>query len=222
MKLINNRYEQHFDFENSFAWALIVENSKEYLNVVEELYKECFSGYESDFVLSENSEILDLSKNCLMLHNYFDLDINNKKIINEINAKVADFFKEKDFIEDFYKLNQLFISINDKIIDDFDFKLEYDGELTYDRFIKLAGFKISQESEFAERIMSYIKIYTSLKKTRLIVFVGLSDFLSCDELKQFLKELNYLDLKCLLVESHQKYNFDFVKRVIIDDDLCEI
>lgn len=222
MKLVNNRYEEQFDFDNSFAWSLIVENSKEYLKVVEELYNECFLGEESEFVLSNNSEILDISKNCLFLHNYFDLDLNNKKIISEINSQVSDVFKSKDFIDDFYKLNSLFVSINDKIIDNFDFKLEYDSDLTYDKFIKLAGFKIASESRFVERLMSYIKIYTSLKKTKLVVFVGLSGYLSLDELMQFLKELNYLNLKCLLIESHQKYNLDFVKRVIIDDDLCEI
>lgn len=222
MKLINNRYQQHFEFEKSSVWTLIIENSKEYLRVVQELYNECFFGEESDFVLSENSEILELSKNCLFLHNYFDLDLNNKKIISEINSRVADVFKSKDFVEDFYKINQIFVSINDKIVEDFDFKLEYDGELTYDKLIKLAGFKIASESKFAERLMSYIKIYTGLKKTKLIIFVGLSEFLSFEEINQFLKEIAYLDLKCLLIESHQKYSLDFANRVVIDDDLCEI
>lgn len=222
MKLINNRYQQHFDFENCFAWTLIVENSKEYLRVVEELYNECFLGEDSDFVLSNNSEILDLSKNCLFLYNYFDLDLNNKKIISEINSRVADVFKSKDFVDDFYKLNQLFISISDKVIDDFDFKLEYDDELSYDKLIKLAGFRIASESKFIERLMSYIKIYTNLKKTKIVVFVGLSEYLSLEELEIFLKELKYLELKCLFLEAHQKYNLDFVGRVIIDNDLCEI
>lgn len=222
MKLINNRFEQCFDFDKFFAYFLIVENSKEYLKVIEELYAENFSNEESDFVLSKNGEILNLSKNCLFLYNYFDLDINNKKIISEINSKILKVFESHDFVEDFSALNQLFININDKISNYFDLKLEYDDEITYDKFIKISGFKLSSESKFIERLLNYIKIYTELKKVKLVIFVGLSEFLSQEELMLFLKELEYLDLKCLLIESHQKYCFDFVGKIIIDKDLCEI
>lgn len=222
MKLINNRYQQHIDFDNCFAYFLIIENSKEYLKVVEELYNECFSNLESEFVLSENDKIVDISKKCLLLHNFFDLDLNNKKIINEINSRVENVFSENDFVEDFYKLNKLFIDINDKIVDCFDFNLEYDADLTYEKLIKLSSYKLATQTNFAERLMSYIKIYSSLKKAQIIIFVGLSEYLSQKELTSFLKQLEYLDLKCLLIEPYQKYKLDFVEKIIIDEDLCEI
>lgn len=222
MKLVCNRFEQYFDFEKYFAHFLIVENSSEYLKVVQEIYAEIFDGGESDFVLSENGEVLSIPKTCLFLYNFFDLDLNNKKISTEINARIAKVFETQDFVEDFCKLNQLFVEISDKIIDNFDFKLEYDDELSYDKLIKLAGFKISQESKFIERLMSYIKIYAELKKIKLVIFVGLSDVLSFEEISIFLKELDYLGLKCLLIESHQKYQLDFASQITIDGDLCEI
>lgn len=222
MKLVNNRIEQHLDFDNNFAYYLIIENSKEYLKIVQELYNECFLNTESEFVLSENGEILNISKNSLFLYNLLDLDLNNKKIINEINSRVSDIFQSQDFVEDFYRLNQLFISINDKIVDNFDFKVEYNAELSYDKFIKISEFKINSELNFLEKITSYIKIYTELKKTKLIIFVGLSDFLCQSDLELLLKELNYLDLKCLLIESHQKFILNDMGKIIIDKDLCEI
>lgn len=222
MKLVCNRFEQHFDFEKNFAQFLVIENSSEYLKVIQELYAENFLGEESDFVLSENGEVLSISKNCLLLYNFFDLDLNNKKISTEINARIAKVFETQDFVEDFCKLNQLFVKINDGIIDNFDFKLEYDDELSYDKLIKLAGFKISQEAKFIEKLMSYVKIYSELKKVKLVIFVGLSNVLSLEEISVFLKELEYLNLKCLLIESHQKYNLDFASQITIDDDMCEI
>lgn len=222
MKLINNRYEQQLDFDTSFAWFLIVENSKEYLKVIQELYGEFFFDTESDFVLSEQSKILNIPPNCLFIYNFFDLDLNNKKITGEINSRVADIFTSKDFIAEFYKINQLFVNINDRIVDSFNFKLEYDSDLTYDKFIKLAKYRIGTEINFIERLMSYIKIYGELKNIKLVIFVGLSDFLSQQEMALVLKELNYLNLKCLFIESHQKYFFDFTRKIIIDKDLCEI
>lgn len=222
MKLVNSRYNQHFDFNNYFAYYLIIENSKEFLKVVEELYGECFASVDSEFTLSENNEILSISKNSLLIYNYFDLDLNNKKITNEINSRISSIFSSQDFVEDFSKLNQMFIDINDKVVSNFDFELEYDADLTYDKLIKISNYKISEQSTFIDKLIGYIKIYTALKKTKLLVFVGLSDYLSQAELELFLKELEYLDLKCLLVESHQKYNLNFVGKILIDEDLCEL
>lgn len=222
MKLINNRYKQHFDFDHLSSYFLIIENSKEYLKAVEELLGEYSSNIDSEFVLSDNDEIISISKNCLLLHNYFDLDINNKKIISEINNRALNFLATQDNVEEMCKLNEIFISLNDKIIENFDFKLEYDADLSYDKFIKLANFKIDSQTNFLERLVAYIKVYASLKHPKLVAFVGLSSFLSRGELELLLKELRYLELKCLFIEPFEKYKFEETGRVLIDDDLCEI
>lgn len=222
MKLVNNRYQQHMDFDLYPAYFLVLENSQEYLKVVEEFCVECIGNEESQFVLSSNGEIMSIQKNCLLIHNYFDLDINNKKIINEINSRILNYISKQDFVQDFCDLNKLFIDINDKIVDGFDFKLEYDSDLTYDKFVKISNFKIESQSTFLDKLMSYIRIYCELKRTKLIIFVGLSLFLSKEELEIFIKELNYLELNCLFVEPCLKYNLENCGKIIIDDDLCEI
>lgn len=210
------------DFDVCSAYFLVLENPKEYLTVVEELCAECSGDGESQFVLSDNCEIMNISKNCLLIHDYFNLDINNKKIITEINNRVLNYISKQDFVQDFCDLNKLFIDINEKIVDNFDFKLEYDMDFTYDKFVKMSNYKIENQSDFMNRLVSFIKIYCALKKTKLIIFVGLSLFLSQIELWGFIKELNYLDLKCLFVEPVLKYNLKNVGRIIIDNDLCEI
>lgn len=222
MKLVNNRYQQHMDFDVYPAYFLVVENSQEYLKVVEEFCAECEGNEESQFVLSNDTDIISIAKNCLLIHNYFDLDINNKKITNEINNRVLNYISQHDFVQDFCNINKLFIEINDKIVDNFDFKLEYDADFNYDKFVKISNYKIESQSKFMDRLMSYIKIYCALKKTKLIVFVGLSLFLSQKELEMFVRELNYLELNCLLVEPNLKYNLENIGRIIIDEDLCEI
>lgn len=222
MKLVNNRYQQHMDFDKYPTYFLIIENSKEYLKTVEELYNECFNNIESDFVLSNNSEILSIQKNSLMLYDYFDLDINNKKIITEINSRVLSFISKQDFVQDFCEINKLIIDINDKIVDNFDFQIEYDSDFSYDKFIKISNYKIESQSKFIDKLMAYVKLYSSLKKIKLVIFVGLSAFLSEQELQTFVKELQYLELKCLMLEPNKKYNFNNTGCIIIDNDLCEI
>lgn len=222
MKLINNRYQQHMDFDERSSWFLIVENSHEYLKVVEELIAECVECKESEFVFSDKSNILNMSKTCLLLYDYFDLDINNKKIIGEINNRILNFVSQNDFVQDFCEVNKMLININDKILDNIDLDIEYDDDFSYDKFIKLSSYRISEQSKFIDKIMAYIKLYTKLKNTKLVVFVGLSTYLSKEEIKLFIKELEYLELMCLFVEPYQKYKIENSGTIIIDDDLCEI
>lgn len=222
MKLINNRYQQHMDFDEHSSWFLVVENSHEYLKVVEELIAECVECEESEFVFSDKSNILNMSKTCLLLYDYFDLDINNKKIIGEINNRILNFVSQNDFVQDFCEVNKILININDKILDNFDLDIEYDDDFSYDKFIKLSGYRISEQSKFIDKIMAYIKLYTKLKNTKLVVFVGLSMYLSKEEIQLFIKELEYLELRCLFVEPYQKYKIENSGIIIIDEDLCEI
>lgn len=222
MKLINNRYEQHMDFDRFSACFLVLENSHEYLKVVEELRDECIENEDSEFVFSDGLEVLNMSKNCLLFYNYFDFDINNKKIIGEINNRVLDFISKNDYVKDFCEINKMIIDINDKILNNFDFEVEYDDEFSYDKFIKISNYKISTQSKFIDKIMAYIKLYSKLKNIKLVIFIGLSAYLSKEEIQLFIKELEYLELKCLFVEPYQKYKINNVGTIIIDDDLCEI
>ena len=96
MKLINNRYQQFFDFDKNPCNLLVVENSKEYFKVLKELHNEINGKEDSDFMLSDNGKTLRLSKVALFIYEFLDLDINNKKIANEICRRVAEILTEKD------------------------------------------------------------------------------------------------------------------------------
>ena len=85
MKIINNRYKQVIDFDFFNNYVLAIENSYEYLKVLQEIFNETNGIENSDFVLSDNGETLKFSKAAIFIYDYLNLDINNRKIINEIN-----------------------------------------------------------------------------------------------------------------------------------------
>lgn len=222
MKLINNRYKQTFDFNLFNNYVFAVENSNEYLKVLQEIFNETNGIENSDFVLSDYGETLKFSKAAIFIYDYLNLDINNRKIINEINAQVLNLLKNRDNTEEFYKINQIFIEINDKLINEFDFKLNYDSELTSDKFIKLSNYHIDSEANLLDKIVSYVKICSCLKNIKLVVFAGLFEIFSKEEIDKIIKQIEYFDLKCLLIEPCMKYEFKSFGRIVIDEDLCEI
>lgn len=221
MKLVNNRYEFKIDFALSNNYIFVVENAKEYRKVCLEFFNEFNGTMESEFVLSENSNILQMSKNILLFWDYFSLDINNRKILNEINSLILEKLQAYDFAEKMCQINKLILEINDKILEDFDFKIVYDEEFGTDKLIKISSYKISESNGFLEKILAYIKIYSSLKPVKMIVFLGLAQFLSKDEIETLAKNIEYLGLGLLLVERSD-YKLDSFQRILVDNDLCEI
>lgn len=222
MKLINNRYQQFFDFDKNPCNLLVVENSKEYFKVLKELHNETNGKEDSDFMLSDNGKTLKLSKVALFIYEFLDLDINNKKIANEICRRVAEILTEKDYSEDFCKINQLLIKINDDLIQNFDFVVNYDSDMDFEKFIKLSNYQIGEEASLLEKLSSYIKIFITLKKCNLVIFAGLFELLSKEEIDLLIKQLAYNEINCLFVEPTLKYNIDNLGKIIIDKDLCEI
>lgn len=222
MKLINNRYQQFFDFDEHPNNVLVIENSKEYLNVLQELYNESVGVEDSDFVLSDDGENLKISKSVLFLYDFLNLDLNSKKITNEIGRRISDILIEEDHSEDFYKINQLLVKINDELTKDFDFEINYDSELDVEKFVKISNYQLNDEANLLEKISSYIKVYCSLKKCQLVIFVGLFELLNEKELKLLIKQMAYNDLKSLFIEPTLKYNIKSLGKIVIDSDLCEI
>ena len=222
MKLINNRYNFEIDFTNNQNHLLIIENSKEYLKVQQELYYEIEKGQESDFVLSDNSETLSICKNVVFLHNYIDLEINNKKILAEVNALILSKLKNIDIVEEISTINKCIFDINDKVLDDLDFEVSYNEDFTIDSLIKYCAYKICEENAMIEKIYSYVKIFSQLKKSKIVIFSGLMQILSMQELESLIKQINYIGLNCILIEPYEKYKLGNVSRMIVDEDLCEI
>lgn len=209
------------DFQTTNNYLFVIENAREYRKVCLELFDEINGNQNSEFVLSQDANILQMSKEVLLFCDYFSLDINNKKIINEINSRVGNYLQTYDFVEKLCQINKLILEINDEVLDNFDFKISYDEEFGVDKLLKISNYKISESNDFLEKILAYIKIFSSLKPVKLVVFFGLAQFLTKEEINLLAKNIEYLGLAILLVERNDCKLENF-QRILIDNDLCEI
>lgn len=221
MKLTCNRYTSQIDFDKNTKHILVVENAKEFRKICSELLAESNGATESDFVFSDNGQIMSVQKYILLLYDFLGLDINNKKILNEVASQVEEKLQTYDFVEKLCQINKIILEINDKVLDDFDFKVSYDEEFGIDKLIKISNYRIQEASDILEKLLAYIKVYSSLKPIKTIVLIGVMQYLSANELYLFAKNLEYLGLNLLLVER-QDYKLKNFNRILIDNDLCEI
>lgn len=92
-----------------------------------------------------------------------------------------------------------------------------------DDLMKYLGIKLVDNDEvLVERVLNYIKASIELRGVRVFVFYGLVDLLDSKELYNLLKNVLYLGVKIIDIESKMIDKNQFTSKYLIDNDLCLI
>ena len=218
---------QHFDIDYCFnfeqdihIYSLIVDNPSLYFKVCNELIN--FDKLdEVSWVLAHDAQEVKLD-NILCIHDFFELNLNNKKVESLIDAKILQILKEQDFLQEFSQLNNLLIKINNQALAEMDLPIKSTDEVTYENFVKLSDYKINEEIDLCNKIITYIDLFIKLKNVKVVVLVSCFNILTYEQIQQIIKQLQYMGINVLFINSVDKYNFKDVPKIIIDKDLCLI
>lgn len=88
MKLVHIDLNQNL-LENNFITEWIIESPEAFSEYVREIYLQC-EGKDGRFVLSQNGKELDMSKYAEIIFNVYELDVNNRKILNKVYQGLED------------------------------------------------------------------------------------------------------------------------------------
>lgn len=221
MKITHNFFDTRIDFDENDIWSLIIENSKKYYELSNELYKQC-NGDTGGFALTDKLEELSFSKTSLFIYDVYNFNINSSKVDKILNSMILEKFTEKDFMLELNEINKKIIELNDKILEDIDLPIEFDDEFNSDKFIKLSSYKISEDKTLLERICTYIDLMVKLKKIKVVILVNFFNFFCEEDMLLLLKQITYMDIKILLINPNMKYKIENSSQIIVDEDLCFI
>ena len=222
MKLVHPDIDKHFDFNKNRFYSLVVENSNEFYNLTNDFYIQCNNESGGKWILSKDNTILDISKSILFIYDYFNFDYNSKKIQSLITHEIESIAQANDLYFNIAEINTLISSLNDTICNLSSVPLNTHYDFTLTDLIKLSSYKISTENNFIDSLHSYIDIFQKLKNISLVVFVNLTSYLSDAEIMSLQKQLEYMEINALFIESNNKYTLPLTETVIIDNDLCII
>ena len=219
MKLVHPHISVFIDFSLSDNYQLVIESPTEFFGKITELYNQ-INGGEGNFVLSDSNEIIDVSKNIVIITDYINFSLNTKKNLSEVNSIMLSNLKKNDFSEELSKINSQIFNLNDALADLSMLPVEY-NELTNETLVKLSSYYFDDSLSLPQKISTYAKLLCYNKKTKVMVFVNLPDFLSMEDINLLIKDINYNSLKILFINSHL-YDIKSVKNIIVDKDLCVI
>ena len=223
MKMASQELDRTITFQENQVNELIIENVGFFQNFLCQMLQQIEGVCESSIFLTEEDKILSWEKNVEIIINPFQLDINQKRVINRLYQNLNNIVQEKGY---YIKLNELSAEITGLLTEieyDADISLEYSMNIEAVQIFKMMDVKIEMEGKtLLEKLIEYIKILSELLQYKLVIFVNIKSYLNEEELRLLYQAAHYAKIHVLLIESCERKTILNENRIIIDNDMCEI
>lgn len=221
MKFVFPQLSAPIEFSENVLNGLIIENQGLFLSLIEDIHRQ-MNGYEGDSVLSLQNSPIELSKNAELITSFVPFELNRKSLIGKIISSL-----EKTAIdESHYAQTAQLLSAIEKYIDDLTFEYPCNlecGKITVPSLLKMVGLQIhEEEGNSLDKIIDYMELVREFEKDKLFVFVNMRTYFSDEQMELFAQTVMSHKYKVLLIDGCEHRKLKDEKRIIIDEDLCEI
>lgn len=223
MKLVHPDLQMQLHLTPPAAVALTIEAPELFLKYIQDLYLQS-NGREGQFVLSDVNKELRISKFVEVILEPFSLDTNDRRILNKVYADLRDlamdeegYLRTQDILA---QLQQYFMELEERS----PYILTVDSDINVIDVFKALGvrFEAYEEGVF-ENLTQYIRILGDVLQKKVVVLVGMTGYLTKEQIMLLTKEAIYHEISIIYAES-KSYDWAGLGIVsyIIDSDGCEI
>ncbi len=213
------------DFAENYINVLEIRDTKLFYNISRSFVMYCddLEGVENIKLFDKGVE-LSISKKVFVINNIFDININDKKIINKLYSIVSTEFCEDS--EKVVRVGEIYDKLISEFIDvfnSFDIELEYSLDFSIKSYLKMIGLEFYEERvDFLKNLYSFIDIIVEFDLYKVVVLNNIKAYIADEELAEFYKYCVYKKIHLLLIEPKMERDLlKYENKVIIDEDYCD-
>ena len=213
MKLKITFIEQDIMISDDIIQSIEVENKKQFYRLVSGIYQ-LESGEKLEDFQFYSEEGKEINPSIQIISDYFSLEIDSKKTINEL-YKYIESSMEEDQLQELTKSYQ-------KILGDIDLPLSIQENFDVESLLKMVKVSIQHQEDILNQLFLLIDVERLLKIHDVIFLVNLKQYLSKDELLELYKYAIYNKIKIVLLDS-QPYGIglELERKLVVDENLDE-
>lgn len=223
MKLVHSSLETSIILGSETANIIVIENPIHYRKFVGEFYKQT-EGLDGNFSLFNNHTPCKISKEVIVIKNFFDDFSQDKKILSALYKKLDSIVNYDGIFERFLEYQNLTLDIIQEVLMYVNMPIEIGDNPTLSTILK--AFSVApkvEQSSLLEGIIDYITIISELQIAKILVCFGLHSVFDSKELDMLYKHCAYQNICLFDFENVDNKNYLPQEKVlIIDKDLCEI
>lgn len=201
--------------------SLVIEEPGFFYEMVKDM-KEQWEGMDGKIVLSRNNEPVEISKNLDLIIDCVNFEVNRKNLLTKVLSALESVAHSEEYLE---KTQCLLAEIERYIFDlsfDFDIEIQCD-KMSIAQVLKAAGIRIiSDYDKLTERLYSYMQLVREFQGDKVFAFVNLRSFVKTEELQNFADTVLAHGYRVLLMDNHAYPRLSEERRLIVDEDLCEL
>lgn len=221
MKIILPHVDYVFECADEKMCSIVIENQKLLYTIICDILRQV-QGDDGETVLSENNQVIEISKYAELITQFTPFEINHKNLLNKVVAEMQKiavdelhYMKTQQIVSEW---ERYLIDLSTGMVGNLNF-----SKLLADTLIKSAGIEFDDIYEsLAEKILDYFELVEEYDKKKLFIMVNLRSYLSDEEMKRFMRDVLARKMQVLLIESSERSVLDEEKRYIVDADFCVI
>lgn len=210
-------FDNDFDVTSNQNYILNIENPNIFRNIISDFQNK---NSENIYYLKNYQATGKFEKNILYLSDVSMIEFDKK-----LTQAYYDVIQEQFFNSE---KREILNSINCKIMEllnltsmDTSVALDYSDTIGFKDILTVSKVKITDTSEsYLDRIVLYLKLLKDFNDYKILVIPFLDAYLSKEELKILIKELNLLNVSLFIIVNSDR-NIDGFYKYTIDNDLCE-
>ncbi|MBQ7359324.1 MAG: type II-A CRISPR-associated protein Csn2 [Lachnospiraceae bacterium] len=221
MRIAYPPYDISMEIEENHIYVLSVENTTAYSAILRDIWLQA-QGAEGNIIMSEGERILNLSKVAICIFNPFDINCNEKKILNKVYQELKQVSLD-NLVEEHANVNKSILNYLEQVVQGVSYALDYNIDLDIMDLLKVYDVHIQIEGEtLLENLVEYVRTVNQICKVSTVFAIGLKYYFNEKELKQLYEFLFYEKINLIIVESMHSAMISNEKCWILDKDLCLI
>ncbi len=207
-----------FSFADKSVKVLVIENETILRNTILDLY--CDNVNES-FIFSKNYMPVDYAKSARFIGDILNVSLNDKKIINKMNAELEDLANTKYFL----KLNEIkedLLSFSMELSSEMNFDVDSNDNIETSALLKLCSFRPRDDASYPlEKLLRLMLLMKTYLGVSIFLISNLYLYYSVNDTDEFFKTLIYNNIMLIDIEATvPDSKSDLAELMIIDKDLC--
>lgn len=221
MKLAYENFSTIIETSPQTVTGIIIENPSMLFRFLADM-RETVEGQVEKIVLSSDNKIVDFSKNVELLTDFIRFDLNQKALLSKIMTSIDQISQSDKFYD---KSQQILARIESHIME---LTIDFPCEFAYEKLNMLSVIKamgISLTDDYfclEEKLLAYMDMVRDFLNKKLFILVNCRGFIPCHQMQDFVNTALQREHEILFVDNMSYPRLLQEKRLIIDEDLCEI